>query len=90
MKIKIAVAVGLNEDGKPNWNAYGNAIFDGWGEAMEGFELLENEQRYWVTAEVPDPVVTVPEIAGETASAPSEDEEALCADTASPRTEAAA
>ena len=72
MKIRIAVAVGFDDDGKPTFQAQGHTDDDDWSSLMEGFELLDGERRFWITAEVPDPVALIPEIAGEVELAEAE------------------
>ncbi len=73
MKIKIAVAVGTDDDG-PVWQAYGSSSDkdESWGEVMCNFDCFDDERRYWITAEVPIPDVRVQEIAGEVTEAEPE------------------
>lgn len=50
MKIKIKIAVAANAAG--NWVAYGYPEADSWGNAMDSFDYMPNEQRFWVEAEI--------------------------------------
>jgi hypothetical protein len=49
MKIKVKIAVAANADGE--WHAYGYQDAQ-WDEAMDAFDQLHGEQRFWVEAEV--------------------------------------
>jgi len=53
MKIKIRVAVAANSNGE--WNAYGYPTKMNWETIMDAFERLDNEQRFWVEAEIEVP-----------------------------------
>lgn len=67
MKIKVRIAVAANSAGQ--WNAYGYPQESDWDATMDGFERMDNEQRFWVEAEidVPDEIPTVKATAVETA-----------------------
>lgn len=49
MKIKVRVAVAANSDGQ--WQAYGFQDAE-WDEAMDAFDTLPGEQRFWIEAEI--------------------------------------
>lgn len=49
MKIKVKIAVAANADGE--WHGYGYQDAD-WDGAMDSFESLSGEQRFWVEAEI--------------------------------------
>lgn len=55
MKLKIKVAVAANADGK--WHAYGFPTQESWQDAMDSFETLDGEHRFWIEAEVDVPDV---------------------------------
>lgn len=68
MKIKIAVEVGFNDEGDPYWQASGGSGEDDFDECIACLGELNEVRRYWITAEVPDPVkaeAEIPEIAAE-------------------------
>lgn len=50
MKLKIKIAVAASPDGQ--WVAYGFPSATSWDDAMDAFERFDNEQRFWVEAEI--------------------------------------
>lgn len=50
MKLKIKIAVAANADGE--WAAYGFPGARDWNDAMDSFDSLDGEQRFWVEAEI--------------------------------------
>ncbi len=50
MKMKIKIAVAANADGE--WHAYGFQSALSWEDAMDSFDGLYGEQRFWVEAEI--------------------------------------
>lgn len=49
MKIKVRIAVAANADGE--WHGYGYQDAT-WEHAMDSFEPLSGEQRFWIEAEI--------------------------------------
>lgn len=49
MKIKVRIAVAANADGE--WHGYGYQDAQ-WEEAMDSFDPLSGEQRFWIEAEI--------------------------------------
>ncbi len=61
MKLKVKIALAANAEGE--WHAYGFRQGKDWIDMMDAFELLDGEQRFWVTAEI-EVAETEPEVAG--------------------------
>lgn len=50
MKLKIRIAVAANDKGE--WFAVGSHGTQNWEHAMETFDALEGEQKFWVEADL--------------------------------------
>lgn len=50
MKIKVRIAVAANRHG--DWHAYGFKGATSWQECMDAFEMIDDEQQFWVEAEI--------------------------------------
>jgi hypothetical protein len=61
--IKIKIALAINPEGE--WIAYGYKEMIGWDDAMDSFEPLDMECRFFIEAEVPLPDAIAGTIQGE-------------------------
>jgi len=59
--IKVKIALAINSEGE--WHAYGYKGCDVWNEAMDGFDMLDDEHKRWITADVILPEVE-PDVIG--------------------------
>lgn len=60
MKLKIRIAVAANDKGE--WFAFGSRGTEKWGHAMETFDALDGEQKFWVEAEIDVAESTIPTV----------------------------
>ncbi len=67
MKIKVKIAVAANADGQ--WHAYGYQDAE-WDDAMDAFDVLSGEQRFWVEAEI-EVAEVITAVAGNATAVPS-------------------
>ena len=65
--VTVRIALAINSAGE--WVAYGFQDCKTWSEAMESFDMIDDEHRRWIVAEVPVPEVEPDVIFGSVESA---------------------